>query len=265
MGIERFDPTIPQAATLLLLRDGAAGIEVLMITRNAKSSFAAGALVFPGGRLDESDATFSRHCRDADSCGPAELALRVTAIRETYEEAHVLLARQAGGTTLLTAAEVKALEQRVEAQLGRLPRFADLLAGGGLELATDLLVRFAHWVTPAGWSKRYDTHFFLAPAPADQEPRHDGREAVAAAWIGALEAVARGEQKRVRLVFATRLSLQKLGRSATVAEAFASAQREPIVAVCPVYVETADGAKFTIPLSAGYGITELPAHRVTLA
>ena len=164
------------AATVLLLRDGAAGLDVLMTTRHTNAGFAAGALVFPGGRVEEGDASpaLRRQCRSADGVEPDELAFRIAGIRETFEEVHLLLARPAGEDALLSAARLQGLEHELAARLGHPPSFAELVASGAVELATDLLVPFARWITPAIRSKRYDTFFFLAPAPADQVAAHDG-------------------------------------------------------------------------------------------
>lgn len=257
---------IPLAATLLLLRDGGEGLEVVMITRHAESGFAAGALVFPGGRVDaaDGDPAVLKCCRQVAGVGAQAMALRVAGIRESFEEAHVLLARAAGSEALLSSAELSAIEDRLRASLGRAPHFGDLLCDGAIELATDLLVPFAHWITPPGRSKRYDTHFFVAAAPA-QEPRHDGHEAVGSIWISPARAIAESESKRVKLISATRLNLAKLGRSRTVAAALAAARADTIVTVCPQYVETPTGAKWIIPAAAGYDISEVPAQKMTLA
>jgi 8-oxo-dGTP pyrophosphatase MutT (NUDIX family) len=250
------------ASTVLLLRDGPSGLEVLMVTRNVASDFASGALVFPGGRVDKADGEAAMHacCRAVAGVDAAAMAFRVAALRETFEEAHMLLARRKGEDRLLTAGEVEALEAKLRDRLGRPPEFADLVADGGIELATDLLVPFAHWITPVGPPKRFDTHFFLAPAPIDQVAAHDGREAVEAIWISPQKAIADSEAKRVTLVFATRMNLVKLGRSASVAAALAAARADTIVTVCPELVETPEGKLLRIPLAAGYGITEMPAN-----
>lgn len=250
------EKTPPCAATVLLLRDGKAGLEVLMITRHANTAFAGGALVFPGGRVDAGDADEAvlRRCRTVEGADAASMALRVAAIRETYEEVHILLARSSTGDGLLAAAALASLE----AQLGGAVEFAGLVATGKIELATDLLVPFAHWITPAGLPKRFDTRFFLAPAPTDQLAAHDGREAVELIWITARKAIAEADAKRYSLMFATRLNLCKLGRSRTVAEALAAARTDRIVTLCPEIVETADGRKIRIPEGQGYDITEMP-------
>lgn len=250
------------ASTVLLLRDGAGGIEVLMVTRNVASDFASGALVFPGGRVDAADAepAMLSRCRPIAGADAVAMAFRVAAVRETFEEAHLLLGRREDSDRLLAAEEVDALEISLAAHLGRPPHFADILAAGGIELATDLLVPFAHWITPAGPPKRFDTHFFLAPAPADQVAAHDGREAVETVWISPQQAIADSEARRVTLVFATRMNLAKLGRSRTVAEALAAARADTIVTVCPEIVDSPEGKLLRIPAAAGYGVTEMPAN-----
>ena len=255
------------AATTLLLRDGSSGLEVLMITRNVAVDFAGGALVFPGGRVDAADGepAMLRCCRTVAGASVAAMALRVAAVRETFEEAHVLLARPKGSERLISAHELDALETEHRAALGREPHFADLVASGRIELATDLLTPFAHWITPVGPPKRFDTHFFLAAAPVDQVAAHDGLEAVETVWISPDRAIADSEAKRITLVFATRMNLAKLARAGDVAAALASAGREAIVTVCPELVETPSGKMLRIPAAAGYGITEMPAHLTTRA
>ena len=231
------------AATLLLLRDGPEGIEVLLTTRHDAAGFAAGATVFPGGKLDASD----------HQCHGAGDALRVAAIRETFEECGILLARRAADGVMLTRAALSELLARQSS----VTDFNALIERAELTLATDLLVPFAHWITPVDQPKRFDTHFFLAPVPPDQVAMHDGREAIVVHWLtpeGAIAAARRGE---IKLVLPTRLNLLKLGRSNSVAEALEAARRSEIVTVQPDLVETAEGPAFRIPATADYGVTEV--------
>ncbi len=248
------------ATTVLLLRDGPAGIEVLMVERNINVAFVGGALVFPGGRVDAVDAAPAvlKHCRTVPGLSDGELAWCVAGIREAYEEAHVLLARPVGSEGLLSADALAALEARFPA----VPTLADLLATGDIELATDLLVPFAHWVTPRFQKKRFDTRFYLAPAPLDQVPAHDGHEAVASLWMTPAAAIAASEARRVELIFVTKLNLLKLDRSATVAEALATARTAPIVSVCPELVRRPGGDILRIPDAADYGGSEFPAEGI---
>src|SRR5690349_9670213 len=160
------------AATLLLVRDGASGLEVLMAARHEKSGFAAGALVFPGGKVDAADRVVAAQCRGLAGMPEAVAAARVAAIRETWEESGVLLARRGENGALLSQAELSRLRGERGAS------FAALLQEPGLELAGDRLATFAHWITPADSPKRFDTLFFLAAFEGDQAPLHDGHEAV---------------------------------------------------------------------------------------
>ena len=258
---------VPLAATLLLLRDGAAELEVLMVTRHAATAFAGGAAVFPGGRLDAEDRApqLLRHCRAVPGVDAEQMALRICAIRETFEEAGLLLARPRGTEALLRGEEVAAIQAALLSKLGHPPDFSELVIAGELELATDLLILFAHWVTPAIRPRRYDTYFFLAPAPVGQEARHDGREAVDSIWIAPAQAAADGAGGRIKMIFATRFNLQKLARSPTREAAFAAARADRIVTVCPEYRETPRGLMWCIPIEAGYGVAETPVKGEAIA
>jgi 8-oxo-dGTP pyrophosphatase MutT (NUDIX family) len=242
-------PVTPRpAATLLLLRDGSEGLEVLMTSRHEAAGFAAGALVFPGGKVDPVDAALAAYCPPAAALDQAGLVLRIAAIRETFEECGILLARGNGG--LLTAELLAAiLARHGNSDAG----FAALVAAAGLELATDHLVPYAHWITPVDQPKRFDTHFFLAPAAHDQIAVHDGREAVDAVWTTPRSVLAGADAGRIKLVFATRMNLLKLARSASVAEAIAAARNARIVTVTPVIEKTGAERFIRIPEAAGYG------------
>ena len=233
------------AATVLLLRDGAAGLEVFMVVRHREIEFAGGALVFPGGRVEEADGALA----GGDPLG----AFRVAGIRETFEECGVLLARPPGDAEMIRADRLLAVADRHHAALGRGERsLPEVLAAENLEPATDALAHFAHWVTPASRSKRFDTHFFLAEAPRDQLAIHDGTESVESVWIAPARAVAEADAGQRRLVFATRKNLEKLARHATVAEAMAAARAAKVVRVQPEMVRSGEGWRIRIPAEADY-------------
>jgi 8-oxo-dGTP pyrophosphatase MutT (NUDIX family) len=247
------DVVVPApAATLLLLRDGPDGLEVLMMERPATAGFAAGAMVFPGGRIEPDDRALGRHCSGGHGIAEEPLVFRIAAIRETFEECGVLLARAQGA--MLSGA---ALAERWRNHGGA--GFAAFLAAAGLELAVDALVPYAHWITPVDRQKRFDTHFYLAPAPEDQQAAHDGQEAMDTVWTTPDAALRAAEQGRYKLIFATQMNLGRLARSRTVAEALAAARREAIVTVCPEWVTTSAGEVIRIPEGAGYGPGEIPA------
>ncbi len=259
-------PTIAHpSATLALLRDGPDGLEVLMLRRHEATDF-SGALVFPGGRVDADDASaeLAAHCRVVPGLDPAALACRIAAVRESYEELHVLVARRAGEEALIAAAALRTLEDETAARGGQPTHLANLVSGSAIELAVDCLVPFARWVTPTYALRRYDTHFFLAPAPAGQEVRPDGREAVSARWITPAMAIAEADARRERLVFATRMNLMRLAKSGDVATALADAARraDRIAAICPEVRQTPAGNFIRIPpgcgLDLGYDDCELP-------
>jgi len=260
MSEKRTPPEPLPSATVLLVRDGRAGLEMFMVQRHHQIDFATGAMVFPGGKLEPGDRDPSLRERAGEAAGlsDVELALRAAAIRETFEEARVLLARRRGGG-LLSGAEVLAIEARHRAALeAHEVEIARLLREEDLELACDLLVPFAHWITPEFMPKRFDTHFFLAAAPEDQAAVHDGRESVDSVWITPQAAVAEAEAGRRTIIFPTLQNVKKLGRARTVAEALGAARREPIVTVLPRVVRTERGTLFRIPPEAGYEFTEGP-------
>ena len=242
-------PAAPRpAATIVLMRDRPAGLEVFMVVRHHEIDFASGALVFPGGRMEPVDAELAENCRrgrprlesDDDSLGPFKIA----AIREAYEECGLLLARPQGDERLVAAGRVAALD--------RTAPFVALMSSEGLIPATDLLVPFARWITPAFLPKRFDTHFFLALAPPEQALAHDGREAVDSIWISPREALAERGRK-FTVLFPTERNLWKLARHADAASALAAARAAPVVTVEPERIEVDGGPGLRIPAEAGYG------------
>jgi 8-oxo-dGTP pyrophosphatase MutT (NUDIX family) len=246
------------AATTVILRDGAEGIEAFMVVRHQGIDFASGALVFPGGKVDAQD-TDAAWAELAPQCAAGERPLYVAAAREAFEEAGLMLARRRGGAELLAAGETHRLVGRYRKPLiGGETTFHGLLRREGLTLAADLMIPFAHWITPEGLPKRFDTHFFLVAAPVGQFGAHDGSESVEGLWISPKLALAEAEARRRTLVFATQLNLKKLAGHATVAEAVAATRASPIVTVMPRVVDrTPTSRTLQIPAEAGYGVTEV--------
>ena len=252
------------ASTVLLLRNSPDGMQVFMVVRNYAIDFASGALVFPGGRVDEADhalAARPERCPSPEGVNEAALVTRVAAIRETFEECGILLARPAGSDRLVSADRLEPIAVRHRARLAAgETTLAAMADAEDLVLATDALVPFAHWITPAIRPKRFDTHFFLALTPEDQVGAHDGHESVDSVWISpsrALEEVTAGTYK---MVFPTYLNLVKLGRSLTPAAALAAAAAAPLVTVQPEVYKQQDGTHgLRIPLAADYGGDEFPA------
>jgi len=256
-------PIARPASTVIILRDGAHGIEAFMVVRHHAIDFASGALVFPGGKVDAQDADPAWRAL-APSLAPDSGAFMVAAARETFEEAGLVLARRRDTQGIVGAEEAHRLVERYRAPLleGK-TTFHQLIRDEELVLATELMVPFAHWITPERLPKRFDTHFFLVCAPVDQLGLHDGSESVEGLWITPQQALEEADAGKRTLVFATQMNLKKLMRYGSVAEAVAVTRSSPVVTVMPKLIQKTDaGRKLQIPAEAGYGVTEVdvPAH-----
>ena len=242
----------------MLLRDGAVGMDVFMIVRHQNSDVHAGALVFPGGRVDDEDYDLAADAAvfpplagvDANAA-----ALRVAAVRETFEECGVLLARARGEQALVSAAHLRDIEATHRTPMMRKERtFGAILAAENLVIASEAMVYFANWITPERSTKRFDTHFFLAAAPSDQVALHDGHEAVDSVWIAPATALDRARAGTYQLRFPTQMNLQKLGRHTVPAAAMDAARASKVVTVMSKQEKTSDGKRLLrLPLEAGYG------------
>jgi 8-oxo-dGTP pyrophosphatase MutT (NUDIX family) len=249
--------TARPASTILLLRDGAKQeIEVFMMVRHHEIEFSSGALVFPGGSVDLADREIVARPElytDSEGCDAAALSFRIAAIRETFEESGILLARPRGSKDLVAAkgaAQIAASHRVALAE--RKTTFLKILDDTGMVLALDELVPYAHWVTPEGMPKRFDTWFFLAAAPPEQLGAHDGRELTDSLWLSPREAVAGGGSGRFKLPFPTTRTLIKLGKQPNVRAALDDARGKPVVTVMPVVTKLNGGRQLRIPLEAGY-------------
>jgi 8-oxo-dGTP pyrophosphatase MutT (NUDIX family) len=253
------------ASTILLLRDSAARnvdgksrdeIEVFMMVRHYEIDFSSGALVFPGGSVDKNDREIIANPElysGGDGLDADALSFRIGAIRETFEESGILLARPKGSTALIDAARASEIEAaHREALCAGKTTFLDILANNSLWLALDELVPYAHWITPEGMPKRFDTWFFLAAAPPDQLGTHDGRESTDSIWVSPREALEGGESGRFKLPFPTTRNLIKLGKQPNVSAALNEASGKPIVTVMPVMTRLNGGRQLRIPREAGY-------------
>lgn len=178
------------AATTIVVRPAMQGMEVLMLERADKGDRNSGAWVFPGGLVDSGDRALHSCCTGLDDAAASErLGLReggldfyVAAIRETFEEAGLLFARTTSGGSPPPAVLTKLAPQRGPIARGE-HGFGSVCRDSGLWLAPDLLHYVAHRVTPQGLPKRFDTRFFLAVAPADQEADCDAAELVRHGWF----------------------------------------------------------------------------------
>ena len=250
--------SIRPASTAIILRDTADGLQVFMVVRHHQIDFASGAFVFPGGKVDPIDHDIaSTQAIPTVGLHPAP-SFWIAAIRETFEEAGLMLARKEGEQELLAAQETHTLVERHRSDVvaGKLP-FSEILREHNLTPALDLLVPFAHWITPTTQKKRFDTHFFLVTAPVIQFGAHDGGEAVEGVWTTPRQALAEADAGQRIMLPPTRLNLEKLAQDDTVKDAVASARAAKVVTVLPRVEQVNGGRKLHLPIEAGYGMSEL--------
>ena len=177
------------ASTIVLLRDGADSLEVLVVRRHGKSGFMAGATVFPGGKVDAVDGPL-------DEPAVPGRGFYVSAARELHEEAGVLLALDGDGQPIPAEASDAALVEVDAIRDGHRVDAAQhhaILARRRWSFDVDALVPFAHWVTPTVEPRRFDTWFFAAVAPEGQEGRLDGHETTDLGWLSPAQAIAQHE------------------------------------------------------------------------
>jgi 8-oxo-dGTP pyrophosphatase MutT (NUDIX family) len=249
------------ASTILLLRDsagpdGGGEIEVFMMVRHYEIDFNSGALVFPGGSIDNGDQEIIPRPElysSGEELDAAALSFRIAAIRETFEESGILLARPRGSKALVDATRAGEIEVASRAALCESKTtFLKVLTDNGMMLALDELVPYAHWITPEGMPKRFDTWFFLAAAPPEQAGAHDGKESTDSIWVSPREALAGGKSGRFKLPFPTTRILIKLGKQKSVKAALDDSRGKPIVTVMPVMTKLNGGRQLRIPREAGY-------------
>jgi 8-oxo-dGTP pyrophosphatase MutT (NUDIX family) len=213
----RVAPTIRDAATVILLSDRP-DLHVLMLERTRRAVFGPGATVFPGGAVDPEDSAAGLADRiigiDDEGASVEQgiarggLAFRVAALRECFEEAGILLARHAG-TGERADHDDGLATARTELNSGALA-FGDLMAGRDLVFDARELRVFSHWLTPLGAPRRYNTWFFVAPAPDGEDGTHDDNELVASAWVRPIDALAQHAVGAIDLIFPTEMSLRAL-------------------------------------------------------
>jgi 8-oxo-dGTP pyrophosphatase MutT (NUDIX family) len=226
------------AATVVLLRDCEGPVETFLVRRHHRSAFMGGAFVFPGGKLDRAD----RELPPARWLGPAPgdaaralgegvspdtaIGLFIAGLRETFEEAGVLLAEPAPDGESLTQARRRLL--RGEA-------FAGVLASYDARLRLDRLVPFERWVTPEAEPRRYDTRFFLARAPETQVATADERETTTGAWMTPADAIDQSVRGHVSLAPPTLRTLEQLAEAQSVQAALDAASRRAPPTVRPLF------------------------------
>jgi recombination protein RecT len=222
---QREPAPLRNAATVLLLRDSPQGIEVLMTRRSMTASFAPGAYVFPGGGIDAADALAHGQSTRRATQSDLHLTQAIAAIRESFEELGVLLARHADGTHATTA-DIAALDRKAP--------FAAQCAGHGLVLAGADVFVLAHWITDRDLPRRFDVPFLVARMPEGQSPVADEAEQFEPVWVRPADALARHAAGGFFIIFPTIRTLQRLQAYPDVdAVLSACANEHPLWTSCP--------------------------------
>lgn len=246
------------ASTVILIRDGTDGLQVLMMKRPSDAPFAGGAYVFPGGVLQTGDCLDEELCNGLTDARASEilglesggLAYWVSAIRECFEETGILLAYDSN-LKILDMAELP-VRQRFHDLRKALVRREVSLEGicrrESLTLAADRIHYWAHWITPQGKPLRFDTRFFLTAAPASQHAAHDGKELTDSTWIRPREALSRAASRKWLIILPTVHNLLDLNESNSTRAAVRKARsRDSISAIQPEIVGDDAGLYFETP------------------
>lgn len=259
------------SATVILTRDSNQGpFKILLMRRHRNQDFMGGAFVFPGGRLDSGDcdpdltsyangftaAEASRQLQAPDLPGEKALGLFFAALRETFEEAGVLLARDPSGQ-LVDLAEGEAAgrfaEYRLRLHQNRLS-LRELAERERLQYALDLLIPYAHWITPEIESKRFSTRFFLARQPSEQLSSHDTIEMTKSQWISPSEAIEQQRAGQMLLMPPTLKTLEELSEFESLEELFRAARSRQIRTILPEPFRLENGFGVRLPHDPEYGI-----------
>jgi len=253
------------AATVITVRDGPNGYEILMLRRNLNSDFVGGAYVFPGGRVDEADAgpaaqrrTLGLTDEEASrrlSLESGGLAYYVACLRELFEEAGLLIACDDDG---------EPVELRDDESIHRFAAHRREVNAGAIDfiammererLVLDLrgLEYVAHWVTPVGPPRRFDTRFFVALAPSSQVATHDAGETVADQWIRPVDALAAYARGELEMIFPTIRNLEAIAHLGSSHEVLAYAKSLENVGRVEPRIVTRDGEiQILLPGDDGY-------------
>ena len=244
--------------------DGEDGFEVLMLKRSTELDFSAGAYVFPGGAVDQSDMDLAPRCiglTDSEASKSLELdeggiAFYVAAIRECFEEAGIMLLTSTPerSGSLLRHLDLRSLEIKNEfatlrdsLNKGEL-KFSDMVNSYDLYLTADDLYYVSHWVTPPGGRRRYDTRFFVSIAPENQDALHDESEIVDSLWIHPKKALERFENGELRIIFPTLRNLKAIAEFKSTQEVIEWASGlSDIRTLSPIRVYENGEAKFVLP------------------
>lgn len=264
------------AATVMLVRNGDAGVEVFMLRRSLSASFAHGQYVFPGGAVDDEDhgADLEAVCLGLDDAAASArygmasggLAWAVAAIRECFEEAGILLASDNGGESLVQfdtpEKEARFEAARIRIHNGEQP-LESLCHAENLRLLVDRLELIDHWVTPVGERRRFDTRFFVTEAPTKQEPLHDDQETIDSLWVRPEIALERWKAGDLQMFPPTVACLQWLVPHVTTAEVMEAAAKVGVPVKQEPRLLFDDDGKFAGVLMVGdegYDEIEVPKY-----
>lgn len=242
------------AATIVLLRDGADGLELLLMKRNRSAGFVPGAFVFPGGRVDAADASDemlelidgidadeAAHRLELDDADPPAIAYYLAALREAFEETGILVGIRSDGAPPATAADDTTVDRIRDELMTDSISFARAVDQLGCRIAGDDIEYIAHWITPRPEPRRYDTRFFAAHVPSDATPIVDPREMTDALWIRPGEALRRCDEGSLPMVFPTIKTIEQLTSFETADQALEAYGRAPVRTILPTLVITPTG------------------------
>jgi 8-oxo-dGTP pyrophosphatase MutT (NUDIX family) len=254
--------TARDAATVILMREVAAGPpECFMVRRHIASDFAPDVYVFPGGKVEEADRDSSllRHV-ETTILRPTEVdfadgdsGFRIAALRELFEEAGVLLAIGRDGRELRFEADnAERFAGYRRALRDEQVSLTGMAESEGIRYTPGMLIPFAHWITPAGFPRRYNTRFFLALVPSGQEPLHDAVETTDGVWISPGDALDGYRREEFPLVFATEKNLERLARFPSLARLVEGVTPADLESVTPQPIERNGKTEFLLPGDPGY-------------
>lgn len=234
---------VRDAATVLLVRDepqtdGRTALEIFMVRRHADSGFVGGHHVFPGGVVDDGDRDPDWGERCHGVCNP----FAVAAVRELLEEAAILFAtdRSSGAPADLGPERVSEIAKAVHSGA---KRFLDVCREADLDLRLNDLLPWSHWITPEGQPRRYDTRFFVAQAPPEQEAVHDDLELTEGTWATAGVFLEKHRLRQIEMILPTVATLRSLEPfSSTDDLLIAASSKGPIKPTAPEMRREADGS-----------------------
>ncbi|MDA8884832.1 NUDIX hydrolase [Gammaproteobacteria bacterium] len=256
---------ITPAATVLIIRDSNNGIEVFMVERSNRPPF-GDLFVFPGGKIDQSDndpraQSLCKSISDKEASlllgiEKNGLGYWVACVRECFEEVGILLAEKKDGSMLnLNGIEKEKYQKYRQDLLAEKISFYDICMQEELELLTENIAPFSHWITPALEVKRFDTRFFIACLPKNQTGIHDGNELVNSLWISVDEAIKKAYAGEMNMIMPTIKNLEQCVGFNSIQELLSHQQQltnEDIPPILPKFFKKDGNWVGLLPGDAGY-------------